>query len=793
MKDEDETENRSPGTLHVVTLAETRRGCALNRGQDQFLKWLISVVVFSLPIPVFGQNSGLAAKPMVTIPRVDQAPALEDFLDMRPSPEMAGRLLKVTDFRQRLPRDGEPVSQRTDAYLGYDDRNLYAVFVNFDEEPDQIRARMTPREKFGGDDKVDLFLDTFHDERRAYVFTCNALGVQMDGRWIESNTGGNFDPSFNAVWHSRSKITDRGYVVWMEIPFKSLRFPPVADQEWGIVLVRWIPRNNESSFWPRATTRIEGRLNQGATLLGIRNIPPGRSIQLIPYAFLRSFRALDTRNPEQVAFAHKAGEPDAGMDAKFVIANRFALDGALNPDFSQVESDEPQITVNRRFEVFFPERRPFFLENADFFQTPITLFFSRRIADPQFGVRLTGKEGPYAIGTLVADDQAPGEIVLPDNPLSGSRAGFGVIRVNRDIFRESTVGILYTDREYEGGHNRVGGVDSRFKLNPNWIAKLQAATSSTRFLDGTTQAGPAYFASLRREGRQFIQTTEYADFSPGFRTEAGFVSRTDIRSVSHESQYRFRPEGNHLISWGPTVEAQGIWDHSGTRLDWQVEAGLDWEFNRQTTFGFSLTPGRERLRPQDFHGLGENRDYSRREHRFFFSSQYIPEVNLQAEYSFGKEINLAPVAGAFPEVADATEAELVLTLRPNSQLRNDNTYIFSRLINAGSGASIFNNHIYRSKWNWQFNRELALRVILQYDTVLANQLLTSLGTRKNFNADFLVTYLLNPWTALYVGYNSNLRNVALVPLGFGRGLATSDDFLQDSRQFFVKFSYLFQY
>jgi hypothetical protein len=765
----------------------------VNRVRDDLLKWLPGVLVLCLSIPVFGQNSGGLLRPTVTIPRVDQAPTLEDFLDMKPSPAMEGQLLKLTGFIQRLPRDGEPVSQHTEAYLGYDDRNFYAVFVNFDEEPDRIRARMTPRENFRGDDKVDLFLDTFHDERRAYVFACNALGVQMDGRWIESNTGGNFDSSFNALWHSKGKITDRGYVVWMEIPLKSLRFPAVAEQEWGVVLVRWIPRNNESSFWPRGTSRIEGRLNQGATLRGIENIAPGRSIQLIPYGFLRSFRALDTRNPEQVVFASEAGEPDVGMDAKFVIANRFALDAAANPDFSQVESDEPQITVNRRFEVFFPERRPFFLENADFFQTPITLFFSRRIADPQLGLRLTGKQGPYAIGTLVADDQAPGESVLPDDPLSGSRARFGVIRVNRDVFRESTVGILYTDREYEGGHNRVGGLDSRLKFNPNWIATLQAATSSTRFLDGTTQAGPAYYAGLRREGRQFNQMTEYIDFSPGFRTETGFVRRTNIRSVRQESQYRFRPEGSSLISWGPAVEAQGIWDHSGTRLDWEIETGMNWEFNRQTTFGFSWAPGRERLRPVDFPALGANRDYSRREHEFFFSSQYIPEVNVQAEYSFGKEINLVPVAGTHPELADATKAELVLTLRPNSHLRNDNTYIFSRLTRADSGASIFNNHIYRSKWNWQFNRELALRVILQYDTVLANEQLTSLATRKNFNADFLVTYLVNPWTALYVGYNSNLRNVALVPLGFGRGLVASDHFLHDSRQFFVKFSYLFQY
>jgi hypothetical protein len=757
------------------------------------LGWFAGGVFFScLPLSILAQNWEPPVRPTVTIPKVNRAPTLEDFLGMGPSPEIEGRLLKVTGFTQKLPRDGDPVSQPTEAYLGYDDNNFYAIFVNFDAEPDQIRARVTPRESFQGDDKVDLFLDTFHDERRGYGFTCNALGVQMDGRWTESQAGGSFDRSFNALWRSRGRITDRGYVVWMEIPFKSLRFPAAQEQEWGIVLIRWIPRNNESSTWPWTTARIMGRLNQGATLSGIEGIEPGRSIQLIPYGFFRSFRTLDDEGAAEASFVSKS-EPDAGLDAKFVIKNRFALDAAINPDFSQVESDQPQVTVNQRFEVRFPERRPFFLENADFFETPINLFFSRRIADPQVGLRLTGKQGPYTIGALVADDQGPGKAAPPDDPLEGSRAKFGVIRVNRDLFREATVGVLYTDREHEGSYNRVGGLDARFKLNRTWSTTLQGVGSWTRRLDGSTQSGPAYFVSLQREGRQYSQNTEYTDFSPGFRTEAGFVRRTDIRSISHESEYRFRPEGDYLISWGPSVEAQEIWDHSGTRLDWEVEAGMSWEFTRQTNFGFSWTPGRELLRPEDFPGLEESRDYSKNRQEVSIRSQYFSQLNVRASYSFGREINLVPVEGAHPELASATEVDLDLTWRPNPQLRNDNTYILARLTDRETESSIFNNHIFRSKWNWQFNREMSLRVILQYDTVLANPQMTRLETEKNFNADLLFTYLLNPWTALYVGYNSNLANVALVPGVFGKHWRRSDDFLNDSRQFFVKFSYLFQY
>ena len=740
------------------------------------------------PIFAAGPASDRPVRPTVVIPRVDEAPALEDFLEMKPSPRLAGRMLKVTNFTQTLPRDGEPVSQPTDAYLGYDSEHIYVVTVAFDAQPGLIRARVTPREKFSGDDKIDVFLDTFHDERRAYGFTCNPLGVQMDGRWTE---GGNFDSSFNAIWHSKGRLTDRGYVLWMAIPFRSLRFPAVTQQEWGLVLIRWIPRNNENSAWPWVKGTIDGRLNQGATMVGIEGISPGRDIQVVPYGFVRSFRALETRDPERVAFNSRSAEPDAGLDAKFVIASRFALDVAANPDFSQIESDEPQITVNRRFEVLFKERRPFFLENADFFSTPINLFFSRRITEPRLGLRLTGKQGPYTIGTLVADDEAPGKAVLPDDPLHGSRAKFGVVRVNRDLFRDATVGFLFTDRELGGGHNRVGSVDSRFKLTPNWVATLQAAASSTRSPDGAASTGPAYAATLRREGRHFTQSTGYLDISPEFQTRTGFVNRTGIRSVTQQFNYLFRPEGRSLLSWGPSLGASGIWDHDdGTRLDWDLQAQLNVELTRQTKVGFFYNPGRERLRPGDFAGLAAGADFSTRSHGISLSSQYVSQLTFSGTYTSGQAINLVPLRSEMPTPADSVEATLTFTARPNRHLLSENTYVLSRLTSIGTGERIFSNHILRSRWNWQFSPELALRVILQYDAVFANPSRSRLETRRTFNADVLFTCLVNPWTALHVGYNGNLQNIALQPTDVGARIVRAGGMFQDARQFFIKFSYL---
>jgi len=765
--------------------------------------WILSPNVSAGTTPPAGTRAE------VHVPRVASAPKIEDFLGMKPRGEIAEKLAKVEGFTQYVPGDGEPAAQSTEAYFGYDDENFYAVYLCFDSEPKKIRARMVRREQILDDDFVVLDLDTFHDQRRSYQFWSNPLGVQSDNLWTE---GAGNDFSFDTVYHTRGQVTDRGYVVWMAIPFKSIRFKPSAEQTWGIILWRSVPRINEESTWPKLSPRIEGELTQEATLYGLRDISPGRNIQLVPYAFARSYKFLDTQDPNQVHFVSDRFDPDAGLDAKMVLKDSFVLDVAANPDFSQVESDEPQITLNRRFEVFFPEKRPFFLENASFFQTPIDLFFTRRIVDPEWGIRLTGKKGPYALGALFADDQAPGKAVAASDPVFGKRAKFGVLRVQRDIFKQSNLGMIFTDREFEGSYNRVGGIDGRFRLTSSWVAEVQGVTSSTRFLDGATLAGPAYKGQLRRAGRNLSYNLSYDDRSPGFFTEVGFLAdnevgrplyrsrhisapslRTDIRSVRQFVSYQFRPEGKRVISWGPTVLLNPIWDHQGQRLDMYRELGMTWEFPGLTYFELFRVADRELLRPQDFTGLPSNSDFAHARNGVFFASQYVPKVNFEVELARGTGINFLPPQGQAPTLADLTRANLGLTLRPLTPLRVENAYLLERLTDRVGGVSIFNNHIIRSNWNWQFNRELSLRVIFQYDAVLANPSLTSHETTKNFNADFLFTYLVNPWTALYVGYNGNHRNIDLLTSPVGQQLVRSPEFMNDARQFFVKFSYLVRF
>jgi hypothetical protein len=316
------------------------------------------------------------------------------------------------------------------------------------------------------------------------LFAANPAGVQADGLWTEGHAA---DWSFDTVWQSRAQLTPQGYVVWIAIPFRSLRFHPAAGATWGITLTRYAAAKDEEAWWPHVSAKISGRLNQEATLGGLENISPGRSMQFIPYGAFRSFRGLDTRDPAQPRFRSRLADMKAGLDSKFVFRDSLVVDATVNPDFAQVESDEPQNTVNQRFEVFFPEKRPFFMENANFFEGPliaVTLqsrfLFTRRIADPEFGARLTGKQGPWNLGFLVADDRSPGKLVPESDPLHGQRAYFAVGRISRDVGEQHSIGVLFTDREFQNDFNRVGGVDGLLRLSKNWRTSYRGMLSSTR-------------------------------------------------------------------------------------------------------------------------------------------------------------------------------------------------------------------------------------------------------------------------------------------------------------------------
>ena len=756
------------------------------------------------------------------IPKLSFSPRFEDFAGMEPGPQVAAAMLKIEGFTQHDPNDGQPVSQKTVVYIGYTDKNLYVVCLCFDNEPSKIRAVMSRRELIDQDDQFGFILDTFQDKKNGVFFYMNPVGVQQDGIWAE---GKNPDYSYDMVWNSKAELTGNGYIAWFEVPFKDLRFPRTGEQHWGVLFERDIRRTNEFTFYPRVKANVLGFLSQEGSIDGLREISPGRNMQFNPYVSYRGFRALDTRDSLDPRFDSRFAEGRMGVDSKVILKDALVLDTTVNPDFAQVESDEPQITVNQRFEVFFPEKRPFFLENSSFFQTPINLVFTRRIADPEYGVRLTGKVGRWALGFLMADDKSPGQSVIASDPLAGQKAYFGIVRINRDFGKENTIGLIYTDRELNSppgtqcaddstigsvsgtdpclvASNRVGGIDTRLKFGKNWQMTAQALASSTVFNNGMRLAGPAYQVYVERSSRKMEFNSLYIDNSPGFQTHTGFFQQPDLRHFSNFWYYHFRRDGKKLQWHGPSIYTNNEWDKSGLRLQYYENANYKFSFDRQTSLGVYQNLGHERLRPKDFSTLLSNVDYAHHHEGFFMNTAYFKQVNFSVEVNWGQETNYDPAVGP-PVLARANNVIASASIRPLGGLTIDNTYLLSRLADVGTGANAFNNHIIRSKWNYQFNREMSVRFIGQYNTTLRNPLLSSLDPQKAFNADILFTYLLHPGTAIYVGYNSDLQNYDRLLCDRNGGgqcvdptaslLRTQNRFLNDGRQIFVKIAYLFRF
>jgi hypothetical protein len=573
-------------------------------------------------------------------------------------------------------------------------------------------------------------------------------------------------------------------------------------------------------------SRISGTLNQEATMSGFEDISPSHNMQFIPYASFRNFRALDTRDPSQPRFDQIDAQGKLGLDSKFVFHDSLVLDTTINPDFAQVESDEPQNTINQRFEVFFPEKRPFFLENSNFFgDTNIgvyrlsQLLFTRRIVEPTFGARLTGKQGPWNLGFFLADDRSPGLLVPDYSPLAGKRAYFAVASVSHDFGEQNNIGFIYTGREFAGFFNRVGGIYANYRINNNWTSWFRTVVSSTACSPNevgptpaepgsTCVSAPGYEfgrnteAVLNNIGRRLSYELMYQDITPNFHTDTGYVPRTDVRNASQYFHFYWRPEGKHLVFQGPEANTHNIWDHNG--VDLQQVYNFDWVFDFKPNLILAPIIGYETdtLRPVDFEGLPNNHKYVQHFVGFVAKGTPLSKVTFNTQVIRDGIVLVDVPSGQLPITGDETAVTAKINFKPTRHLEIDNTYILDRVLNGASHHAAFNNHIIRSKWNYQFNPAWSLRFITQYNGVLANPLYSSLSTDKNLNFDFLITYMPHPGTAVYVGYNSNLENLipglcetlpgstACIPNG--PGLVRSNYFINDGRQFFVKISYLFR-
>jgi hypothetical protein len=713
----------------------------------------------------------------VIIPRVQRPPKLQDYID-RSSHEGE---ITITKFWQHDPVNGDPATQPTVAYLSYDEKNLYVGWVCKDD-PSKIRARLARREDILNDDRVTINIDSFHDKKHSYWFDVNPYGVQSDGIYTDDQFP---DNSWDSLWYSEARFTPDGYVVLETIPFRSLRFRTGDSQDWGFTLCRYITRNNETSCSTRISREnLFHKIPQYDTLTIPENISPGRNMQFIPYGMFSGGRYLDNINGYQ-----HSSDKRVGLDTKMVLKDAFTLDMTVNPDFSQVESDDPQVTVNQRYAVVYFEKRPFFTENASLFKLPEEIFFSRAIVNPQFGARLTGTLGPWSIGLLTADDRTPGDQLGMRDPGDNRRALNEVLRVERAFEHQSYTGFTFVNTDSGSAYNRVFSADARVGLGSNWFGNAQLAHSSTRFVDGSTRAGQDLLLKLNNTTQHANFMSTYTDRSPGFRAALGNIQRVDMREWSNWLDYRWRPIGGLVVAYGPTI-SQGIdWDRQGRVQEWWANPSFTVDMLRATTFSFTQTESYEL-----YQNIGFRKHFS----KVHAESDLTGRFSFHGDYEAGRGINYYPASGLPPFSAHSTNANGGLTFRPVPRMRIDQSYIFTRLgadpawlprnMNTDSG-TIFNNHILRTKVNYQFTRALALRAILDYNGVLPNTSLVSLSNNKRLGADILLSYLVHPGTAFYVGYTDIYENVSLTPLQ-NPLLRSGFPGTNTGRQIFVKMSYL---
>lgn len=710
------------------------------------------------------------AGPHVAIPRLDSEPKIGDFLSVPVRSPAAREMLRIANFTERYPVDGKRVTEPTVAYLGYTHRYFYAAFVCTDRTPALIRAHMLARDNLGDDDFVEVMLDTFHDQRRAFLFRSNALGIQADALYSEE-TGADY--SFDTVWDTWGRRTPSGYVVLMRIPFASLYFAKAAPGEvrtWGIILERNISHENEIAFWPRSRHDIAGRLTQDIAVDGFSEIARGQNLQFEPYVLGHNLRQLNTVNPFDPYFEDKHLQGYGGLDAKFILHNSLVLDTTLNPDFSQVGIDNPA-TPNQRFPPYFPEVRPFFIENSSYFMTPISLYYTDNIVTPQFGARLTGKLDRWAVGLLAVDDRSPGQAVPPGNPEFNTRAHFYAARLNRDVGQLSNVGLIFADRDYLNSFNRAGGFDYRVRLRNRWTLTGQAVSTATENISNSTSgeqdcelltlacSGQAYYQQLSYSDLHRYWWVAYNDTAAGYVTDTGFFLRPDVREPNGYYSYTFRPRHGPVLSTGPSIYSERIWSHASVPLDFYVNPAYSVNFKRRTTVSANIDLGQDRLRPVDYAALRHNVEYHSHTEGINFYSSPLASIAVGGGVYKGAEINYAPPVNSGPGPVNVTSADMNLEVKPISPIDLQNSYVYTHFTTLTGGRDVYDNHEFISRWNYQLTQALSFNLIGQYLSTLPTKQFTSLANSKSLFADALFTYLPHPGTAVYFGYVGNFANI----------------------------------
>ena len=778
--------------------------------------------------------SAAKAKP-VPITRFDKAPVIDGKLD----DEMWKGAAILGDFYQRRPGDNIPPSRETRVLIGYDSKHLYVAFQAYDE-PGKVRATVARRDQIFDDDTVRLILDTYNDKRKGYILAFNPLGVQADGIISESTgQGASEDYSLDIVMESKGALNDEGYVVEVAIPFKSLRYEAGKGKLWGVHAFRKITRlDNEDDSWMPISRDKSSLLGQQGYITGLDGISTERTLEIIPTLTMsetgRRIRMLSiaavNANPalrDPGRFLNPPVGFDPGITVRLGITPTITLDFTANPDFAQVEADQPVLTANQRFPIFFDEKRPFFLEGADIFQTPLQAVHTRTIIDPDYAVKLSGKRGRNSFGLLLASDNAPGQFsddekndpnVFPDIAGLIDKNGYiGVARLKRDIGRESSLGFIATSYNFNQKHNQVAGFDGNLRLDSQTTFTFQVlgATSRAFFFDpdlndNVYRGGNAigYSWNYDKTGRNVGFNLQGQGRTRDYRADLGFTRRVNTNYQGAFFRYSTDPKPKaKLISWRVVGGTNSSFDFNGRsqNLGGFVQASFD--LTRQTYVNIGFEPFYERIFEEEFGArrngnqtgafTGQDPERSVAGRALYGSFGTNRSKNYSAAMFIGRRWNIFdfdfgagprfprvsraaladPDAPLDPGPANTLDLEASVEYKPTAALRASLNYSRNRFTRNETGRTVFIDNISSLRATYQFTRFSSVRARLDYDTL-----------SSKFRGQYLFGWTPNPGTALYIGYNDDLNIDGFNPFTSHH----EPGFRRNGRTFFVKTSYLFR-
>lgn len=715
-----------------------------------------------------GVAAAQAPRPTVSIPRLDAKITVDGSLD-EPVWAQAARL---DGFHQYMPSDSRPAVEKTEVLLWYAPDALMVGIRASARDVNSLRATQADRDKISNDDRVILYLDTFNDQRRAFMFGVNALGVQLDGVRTEGASsatnmfGGSIDYNPDFYYESRGRLTPQGYEVELRIPFKSLRIPGTGAQTWGFNAHRFSPASGYEDTWTDVRRAGASFIAQGGTITGLHDLQRGVVTEVQP--FITGAQA-GARTPTG-GFGHSEAATSAGANLRLGFT-QMSLDATFNPDFSQVESDAGLVTVNERFALYVPEKRPFFLEGIELFATPNQLVYTRQLVDPSVGGKVTGKLGAYSVALLSAIDHE-----------SGGDAQFQIGRLRRDLGGASNIGLTVTDKEQGDAYNRVVAGDLRWVYKKLYYFEAQLGTAATRAASGASRQGSIWKLENDRTGRHWGYNVQLTDIGRDFTTQAGFVPRTNVTNFRWFNRLSwYGAPGAALESFSTFFGPTRYWRAGGAassapiegkdnitlmfrfRGGWNVntETGRQFFFVDPATFAsYRTTPG----------AGGAVYAPARRQ-------TGLPDVKVtvstpvlqRANGSVTVERLTSPIFSEGSRGNDLRVSASV-SLRPTPAARIEGTLASSRITRDADGTTYARTLIPRIKAEYQLNRATFFRVVGEYrserrdalraagagSVLYVNQVPSASVASSRLRLDWLMSYQPTPGTVAFLGYGSGL-------------------------------------